>query len=106
MALRRLFKCGYRRVEWFCDSNNEASRRFAVRLGFKPEGELRLTRGVVSGSDPVNGNRHYSILDFEWPDVERALQRWLAPSNFTEDGVQRRRLEQFRQQKQRGGSKL
>lgn len=95
MALRRLFDCGYRRVEWGCDSNNSASRRFALRLGFQPEGELRLTRGVIDPADPVSGNRHYSILDFQWPAVDAALQAWLAPSNFT-DGVQHRRLEEFR----------
>ena len=98
LALKRLFDCGFRRVEWGCDSNNADSRRFAARLGFKPEGELRLTRGVTKPDDPVSGNRHYSILDFEWPDVDAALQAWLAPINFTDDGVQRRRLQDFRQQ--------
>lgn len=33
LALRRLFEAGYRSVHWGCDSNNEASRRFAQRLG-------------------------------------------------------------------------
>ena len=106
MALRRLFETGYRRVEWGCHSHNFASRKFAMRLGFRPEGELRLTRGVRDPSDPVSGNRHYSILDFEWPAVDAALQSWLAPSNFREDGVQCRRLEEFRQHDRGAGAKL
>lgn len=42
LALSRLFDTGYRSVHWGSDAHNEASRRFAIRLGFKPEGVLRL----------------------------------------------------------------
>ncbi|VFS15909.1 Acetyltransferase (GNAT) family [Yokenella regensburgei] len=38
LLLREAFACGYRRVEWKCDSLNTASRRAAERLGFTFEG--------------------------------------------------------------------
>ena len=61
--------------------------------------EQKLDDGIWNATvDPVSGNRHYSTLDFGWPDVDAALQAWLAPTNFTDDGVQRRRLQDFRQQ--------
>ena len=34
----------------------------------------------------------YSILDTEWPALERAYEAWLDPSNFDERGVQKASL--------------
>ena len=37
----------------------------------------------------------FSILDSEWPALKRAYERWLAPENFDDAGIQRRRLGDF-----------
>jgi RimJ/RimL family protein N-acetyltransferase len=87
LALRELFARGYRRVGWACDSNNLASRKFAVRLGFVAEGVLRQDRAYVrrashpDSAEPISGQAHHSILDFEWPAVDRAVRAWLAEDN-------------------------
>jgi hypothetical protein len=41
-------------------------------------------------------NAWFSIIDGEWPVVRSALERWLDPSNFDQDGQQLRRLEELR----------
>jgi hypothetical protein len=38
----------------------------------------------------------YSILDREWPQRKAAFEAWLAPSNFDNDGRQRKSLAAFR----------
>jgi len=86
---------GYRRFEWKCHSENEPSRRAAVRFGFTFEGIFRQHM-VFKG-----GNRDtawYSILDGEWPALRAAYEAWLDPVNFDAAGVQRRRLEDFRRE--------
>ncbi|MDN5743878.1 MAG: GNAT family N-acetyltransferase [Nocardioidaceae bacterium] len=83
---------GYRRVEWKCDSLNEASRRAAQRLGFVAEGRFR--RHMVS-----NGRNRdtdwFSIIDEEWPALRAAHQRWLDPANFDATGRQHTPIRQF-----------
>lgn len=77
---------GYRRYEWKCNSLNEPSRQAALRLGFQFEGRFRqalVTKGRNRDTD------WFSIIDSEWPQVDQALQRWLAVDNFTADGKQR-----------------
>jgi hypothetical protein len=34
----------------------------------------------------------YSIIDSEWPQLERAFTLWLSPSNFDSEGYQRMSL--------------
>lgn len=85
---------GYRRYEWKCDSLNEPSGRAALRLGFQFEGRFRQAL-VVKGRN--RDTDWYSIIDSEWPVVDRALQRWLAADNFSADGQQRRSLVSWRQ---------
>jgi hypothetical protein len=34
----------------------------------------------------------FSVIDSEWPALQRAMERWLDPANFDTAGVQRRRL--------------
>lgn len=86
---------GYRRYEWKCDDRNAASRKTAVRLGFSFEGIFRqhmLSKG---------GNRDtawYSMIDGEWPLLAKAFEAWLDPGNFGADGMQKRRLEDIRQE--------
>lgn len=80
---------GYRRVEWKCDSLNEASRAAAVRLGFAPEGRFRhhlVVKGRRRDTD------WFSITAEEWPAIRDRHRRWLDPSNFDEDGRQRASL--------------
>ncbi len=94
LLLREAFACGYRRVEWKCDALNVASRQAAERIGFTFEGRFRqrmVRKGRNRDSDWL------SIIDGEWPEINAALQGWLAPENFDAEGQQLRRLESFRQ---------
>lgn len=80
---------GYRRVEWKCDSPNEASRRAAERFGFTHEGRFRQHM-VIKGR--TRDTDWYAMLDTEWPSVRDRNERWLAPENFDRHGRQLRRL--------------
>jgi RimJ/RimL family protein N-acetyltransferase len=80
---------GYRRMEWKCNAANAASRRAAVRLGFRFEGVF-FDHLVVKGRN--RDTAWYSIVRDEWPPLRAAFAEWLAPENFTEDGAQRRSL--------------
>ena len=84
---------GYRRYEWKCNNANEPSKRAAERFGFTFEGVFRQHM-VQKGEnrDPA----WYSIIDSEWPALKAAYQAWLSPDNFDADGLQIRRLEDFR----------
>lgn len=93
LMMRHAFDLGYRRLEWKCDSLNAASRRAAERLGFVYEGLFRQAV-VVKGRS--RDNAWYSIVDGEWPSRREALERWLAPENFDEDGRQRASLTALR----------
>jgi len=84
---------GYRRFEWKCNNRNEPSKRAALRFGFQFEGIFRQHM-IVKGEN--RDTAWYSILDGEWPAVRHALEAWLDPSNFRQDGQQRARLEDIR----------
>lgn len=84
---------GYRRFEWKCDSRNAASLRAAHRFGFVPEGEFRQDQ-VIKGRN--RDTAWFSITDGEWPDLRATFRLWLQPSNFTETGEQKTRLEEIR----------
>lgn len=61
---------GYRRLEWKCNADNQASRAAAVRLGFEYEGRFR--QHLVSRGE----NRDtlwFSIVDGEWDAKKRHL---------------------------------
>lgn len=84
---------GYRRYEWKCHNDNEASKAAARRYGFTFEGVFR--QHMVS----KGGNRDtawFSIIDGEWPLVKKAFETWLSPVNFDADGRQVRRIEDIR----------
>jgi RimJ/RimL family protein N-acetyltransferase len=90
LMMRRVFReLGYRRYEWKCDALNAPSRRAAERLGFRYEGTFRQMH-VVKGRN--RDTAWFSILDSEWPGLEPAFERWLAPGNFDDAGAQRRSL--------------
>ncbi|MDI9408312.1 MAG: GNAT family protein [Candidatus Pacebacteria bacterium] len=90
LMMRESFVLGNRRLEWKCDSLNAASNRAAIRLGFKYEGLFR------QATIYKNRNRDtcwYSILDCEWPRLDRGYQSWLAEC-AANNGVQKRSLAQ------------
>ncbi|MCF6688832.1 GNAT family N-acetyltransferase [Raoultella terrigena] len=84
---------GYRRYEWKCNSLNEPSRRAARRLGFHYEGRFRQAL-VIKGHN--RDTDWFSIIDTEWPQIDSAMQKWLASDNFSADGQQIRTLESLR----------
>jgi len=80
---------GYRRFEWKCNNDNQASKRAALRFGFQPEGVFRqhmMVKGVNRDT------AWFSIIDSEWPKIKAAFETWLAPENFDAQGHQRQRL--------------
>ena len=89
LMMKRVFDLGYRRYEWKCDSLNAASRAAAQRLGFSYEGIFRQAT-VYKGRS--RDTAWYAMIDSEWPEIERAFQRWLDPANFDAGGIQRVRL--------------
>ena len=77
---------GYRRYEWKCNALNQPSRRAALRLGFMFEGVFRQHM-IIKGRN--RDTAWFSMLDSEWPLRRANFERWLAPSNFDEMGLQR-----------------
>jgi len=93
LMMKHAFEPGYRRYEWKCDSLNSRSRAAALRLGFTFKGIFRQAT-VYKGRN--RDTAWYSVIDREWPALERAFRCWLHPDNFDEFGRQRRRLEEVR----------
>lgn len=90
LLMQRVFsELGYRRCEWKCDALNAPSRRAAERLGFRFEGIFRQAT-IYKGRN--RDTAWYSILDQEWPSLERAYLQWLDPKNFDEGGRQKTSL--------------
>lgn len=92
LMLRHAFALGYRRCEWKCDSLNAASRRAALRYGFTFEGVFRK-HVIYKGRN--RDTAWYSIVDTDWEKLVPAFDRWLAPSNFDGNGIQRERLSEL-----------
>ena len=86
------FALGNRRLEWKCNANNARSRRAAERFGFSYEGTFRQHM-VVKGVS--RDTAWYSIINSEWPKLQKAFEGWLAVDNF-QDGQQVKGLEAFR----------
>ena len=95
LMMRQAFDLGYRRYEWKCDALNEPSRRAAGRLGFTFEG---IFRQAVVYKGRSRDTAWFSIVDGEWPALERAFRAWLDPDNFDEHGRQRRSLAECREE--------
>ncbi|KAH8786903.1 acetyltransferase, GNAT family [Hyaloscypha finlandica] len=91
LLLRHCFvDLGYQRVEWRCNDRNEASKRAAVRLGFKWEGCLRREK-VYKGRG--RDTTVFAVVGDEWEGMRGGIERWLEEENYDEWGRQRRRLE-------------
>ena len=89
LMIRNVFDLGYRRCEWKCDALNERSRRAAIRLGFRFEGVFRNAT-IYKGRN--RNSAWYSIIDSEWPAIDRAHRHWLSPLNFDSSGMQKSAL--------------
>jgi RimJ/RimL family protein N-acetyltransferase len=95
LAMHAFETMKYRRYEWKCDSNNLPSGNAALRYGFTFEGCFRHHR--VTAKSRNRDTNWYSIIDSEWPSRKEALERWLDPNNFDDIGLQKRRLQEFRE---------
>ncbi|KAJ5964551.1 Major facilitator superfamily domain general substrate transporter [Penicillium vulpinum] len=94
LAQHSFHDLGYRRLEWKCHSLNEPSRRAALRLGFSFEGVFRQHM-IVKGRN--RDTAWFSILRDEWDSsLKAAMEKWLDPGNFGEDGAQIRTLQDLR----------
>lgn len=94
LMLRNAFEAmNYRRVEWKCDTRNQASYRAAERFGFTFEGVFRQHM-IIRGQS--RDSAWFSMLDSEWPLRKASFERWLAPENFDEAGAQRTPLAALR----------
>lgn len=89
LMMREAFALGYRRYEWKCDALNAPSRAAAERLGFTYEG---LFRKATIYKQRSRDTAWYSIVDDEFPALDRAFGTWTSPENFDAAGRQRRRL--------------
>jgi len=84
-----VFREGYRRFEWKCNSLNLPSRRAAQRFGFSYEGVFRQHLVVK------NRNRDtawFAMTDGDWTRLRPAWEAWLDPTNFDVEGRQRQSL--------------
>lgn len=66
-----------------------SSAALRARFGFSFEGVFRKHM-VVKGRN--RDTAWYAITDDEWPAIRASFQTWLAPENFDDEGLQRRRL--------------
>jgi RimJ/RimL family protein N-acetyltransferase len=94
LMMGRAFELGYRRYEWKCDALNAPSRAAATRLGFRFEGIFRQATLYKGRS---RDTAWFSVIDRDWPELERAHRTWLAPDNFDASGRQRSRLSDLTQ---------
>ncbi|WP_062379893.1 GNAT family N-acetyltransferase [Pseudomonas abietaniphila] len=92
LLAKESFALGNRRLEWKCNADNARSMRAAERFGFRFEGIFRQHM-VVKGKN--RNTAWFSILDSEWPALEKAFDAWLAVDNFR-DGQQINTLEHLR----------
>lgn len=94
LMARHVFEdLGYRRYEWKCHNENEASKATALRYGFQFEGIFRQHM-VSKGRN--RDTAWFSMIDAEWPLLKQAFEAWLSPDNFGTDGMQIRRLDDIR----------
>ncbi|MCF6273602.1 MAG: GNAT family N-acetyltransferase [Rhodobacteraceae bacterium] len=89
LMMQEAFRLGYRRFEWKCDSLNAPSNRAAKRLGFTFEGIFRQAL-VYKGRN--RDTAWFSVLDSEWPVLQRGFEQWLLPDNFDAAGRQIKKL--------------
>lgn len=80
-----VFRAGYRRFEWKCNSLNLPSRRAAQRFGFSFEGVFRQHM-IVKGRN--RDTAWFAMTDCDWRCLRPAWERWLDQKNFDAEGRQ------------------
>lgn len=75
LMLGHAFELGYRRVEWKCDADNEASRRAALAYGFVFEG-TQVAHMIVKGRS--RDTAWYRVLAEDWPAIRPRLAAYAA----------------------------
>lgn len=90
-----VFRLGYERVEWKCNTENKGSKRAAERLGFVGEGTFRRHM-VVRGR--TRDSWMGSVILEEREVVKQALVEWLRVENFDGEGKQKRKVEEIREE--------
>jgi len=79
LLLRQAFeRMGCVRVEFKTDALNEKSRAALKRIGAVEEGTLR--RHMVVQGGRIRDSVYFSVLDSEWPVVQKALEGKLGPA--------------------------
>lgn len=94
LLLERAFALGYMRVEWKANSLNAPSLSAAKRLGFTFEGIFRK-HWIMKGKR--RDTAWFSMIDDDWPAVQRGFNLWLDSSNFDENDRQKRGLLECRE---------
>ncbi len=89
LALQHCSLLSYSRVVWKCNDLNKPSKKAALRLGFKFDGIFKYHMVVKR---KVRHTAWYAITQCTWPKVKRAMEEWLTDENFTDDGLQKRKL--------------
>lgn len=92
LMIEWVFKSGYRRLEWKCDSLNEPSRRAAKRFGFSYEGTFRQALIYKSRN---RDTAWYAITNEDWSNLKNAYQTWCAPNNFHANDVEIKKLSEL-----------
>jgi RimJ/RimL family protein N-acetyltransferase len=80
---------GNRRYEWKCNNLNFASKKAALRLGFKFEGIFRQMFVFKSRS---RDSAWFSVIDKEWNKIKKKYLRFLNLKNFNKDLKQIKKL--------------
>lgn len=80
-------KLGYSRIQARLMVTNKRAYRYVERAGFSFEGTTR--RDNIFGGHYIDLHI-FSMLDYEWPATKKAMIGWLDPSNFDEQGKQKK----------------
>jgi RimJ/RimL family protein N-acetyltransferase len=88
-----LFKLNHRRLQWKTNALNVQSRKAAERYGFLHEGTFRQHQ-INKGRN--RDSAWYAIIDSEWPICKKAFEQWLEDENFDDQQMQRKKLEDIR----------
>ena len=80
---------GNRRYEWKCNNLNSASKKAALRLGFKFEGIFRQMFVFKSRS---RDSAWFSVIDKEWNKIKKGYLNFLNSKNFNKDLKQIKKL--------------
>jgi RimJ/RimL family protein N-acetyltransferase len=80
---------GNRRYEWKCNNLNFASKKAALRLGFKFEG---IFRQMFVFKNRSRDSAWFSVIDKEWNKIKKRYLNFLNSNNFNKDLKQIKKL--------------